>query len=290
MASAWHRRHGSDACGRRLAGACLLVALAAGCKSGTWAVKPPSWGLGGAASASSPAEAPALEKDVTKPSAMAKPYPTTDTPEAYSLAGTPGTVPTTAPLIEPSSVTYGAAAPAAQPSPQPLQQPDPVGPQVGPYASLQPAAAPAVAGVDPAAAATAGLAAAPAFGEAAPPATARVADARAAEAWPTPSATPATAIDPRYGQAPGSRFSTSFQPPVSEPAMTPLPSAPVAPPGPPPAAPADQLPGGIAPPKRRSDPGYRPGGTSSYRQGRAILAGDDAAGGVVPASLETSVP
>ena len=38
---------------------------------------------------------------------------------------------------------------------------------------------------------------------------------------------------------------------------------------------------------RRPDPGYRPGGTSSYRPNRAILADDDAAGGPIqPVAFE----
>lgn len=55
-----------------------------------------------------------------------------------------------------------------------------------------------------------------------------------------------------------------------------------------PTRPAGQvLPGSLTPPQRRPDPGYRPGGTSSYRPNRAILADDPAAEtDVIPAAFQ----
>lgn len=302
----------------------LLVAVAAGCKSGSWGAKPSWWGFGGTPQSSSLATAPGFDKDVVKPSETAKPYPTTNTPEGYALSAATSTdaarpAGTAAPaLVAPSTVTYGAApplAPPVQPSPAATAAAAPaaIGPQVGPYASIQPQAQtpPPPGALDPAAAATAGLAAAPAFGDAQPPAAqppaARYADARASETWaasPPPVAAtggmqpvpaPAATTDARYGQATGSRFGTASlePPPIDPPAAAPLAPAMAAPPAtapavaPPAAPPGNPLPGGISPPQRRPDPGYRPGGTSSYRPSRAILAGDEPpAAGVMPASFE----
>ncbi|MFM8415257.1 MAG: hypothetical protein ACKOCX_11105 [Planctomycetota bacterium] len=319
MAGARHRRQRFQAQAQGAATLLLLVGVLSGCKSGSWAAKPSWWG--GGAGSSSLASAPAFDGDVKKPSEAAKPYPTTETPEAYSLARAPGgdAAPAT-PTIEATSVTYGATPPptsqAAAPPPAAVTPPPaaPIGPQVGPYASLQPATPNPSA--DPAAAVTAGLAAAPAFGEAAAPAATRVADARGSDAWASAPPPAATGADARYGTANGSRFSSAFQPAAAEPpAMAPLaapaaappaPAASFAPPAPasidpaptatppgfppatPPAATADPLPGSISPPRRRADPGYRPGGTSSYRPSRAILADDESATGVVPASFEAA--
>jgi hypothetical protein len=306
----------------------MLGVLAAGCKSGSWGAKPSWWSFGGTAETSSLATAPSFDKDVVKPSEAAKPYPTTSTPDGYALTGATATDPGrqaagAAPgLVAPSTVTYGTTSPAtppAQPSPAATAAaaPTAIGPQVGPYAGIQPQpqqhTPPPPGAIDPAAAATAGLAAAPAFGAAeaplAQPPAARYADARPVEAWaaspPPPTATqpppaamqpaPAAAVtgDSRYGQATGSRFGapTGFEPP---PAAAPLEPAWTAPPAttapttlPPPAAGGAQLPGGMTPPQRRPDPGYRPGGTSSYRPSRTILASDEPpAAGVTPASFE----
>ena len=145
---------------------------------------------------------------------------------------------------------------------------------------------------------------------AAPPAP-RMADARAAD---PAAAIPAAALPAeaaayggsRYSGASGSRFagaeSASFSPPAAAPPASysspietgfPAPAAAspfAAPPASlPPAAPA--APGLLQPsaqPVRRPDPSYRPGGTSSYRPSRTILA-DDAAPSpatVRPASYE----
>lgn len=323
MAGPRHRRQQFQAQVRGSAALLLLVSLLVGCKSGSWAAKPSWWG--GGAGSSSLASAPAFDGDVKMPSEANKPYPATETPEAYSLARAPGgdatpTAPAT-PAVEPTSVTYGATPPptnqatASPAAVAPAQPAAPIAPQVGPYASLQPAQA--TSSVDPAAAVTAGFAAAPAFGEAASPtAPTRVADARGADSW-TSAPPPAAGIpDPRYGTATGSRFSTAFQPgaqpeptatapiaappappappaasvaPPSSPSIDPVPAAtvPGLPPATPPAA-IEALPGTMSPPQRRTAPGYRPGGTSNYRPNRAILADDDTTGDVVPASFEAA--
>lgn len=311
----------------------VLAALATGCKTGSWGAKPSWWSFGGPAPAgSSLTAAPSFDADPTKPSAVAKPYPTTNTPEGYALDGSaqPAVAAATAPAtVEPAAVTYGTTVAARAEQPEPSFQPGSpaaaatVGPQVGPYASLeQPAAVPPAAN-DPAAAAMAGFGAAPAF-EAepppaaqspiptAPPAGTRVADARGSAAWPAATSPEAGGGDSRYGEVTGSRFGGGFAPasqPVgtaaAAPAFEPNPSLDPAPslqpspampaamgttpplgqPTPPPAASA--LPGGLAPPTKRPDPGYRPGGTSSYRPNRAILADDESAvGPVQPVAYE----
>ncbi|RLS79684.1 MAG: hypothetical protein DWI03_01120 [Planctomycetota bacterium] len=310
---------------RRIGCAAVVVSacFAGGCKSGTWGAKPSWWTFGG--SGQDPAKlasAPAYEGSIPKPSANAKPYPTTTTPDGYVLgeqqragqSAATGAAPST---IEPTTVTYGTksateSATAATPSPAAAPGLSAVAPQVGPYGSLpgepqqpsmaaipQPASQPAAFAPDSPPMPPAGgqgFATAPAAGP-----TARVADARAADNWPatTPPA------DSRYGATSGSRFSgaslapppadvpaapplstpPSAAPPVQVPAAVPPPldSAPVAPPA------SQPLP--AAPGSRRTDPGYRPGGTSSYRPSRAILAGDAPAGdsAVQPASFQTSV-
>lgn len=306
----------------------MLGALAAGCKSGSWAAKPSWWSFGGAAETSSLATAPSFDKDIVKPSESAKPYPTTSTPDGYALTGATATDPgrqaaaaTPAGLVAPSTVTYGTTSPAAPPAqPAPATTvaaaPTAIGPQVGPYAGIQPQpqTPPPPGAIDPAAAATAGLAAAPAFGAAeaplAQPPAARYADARPVESWaaspPPPAAmqpAPPAAVpaDSRYGQATSSRFGApaGFEPgpvppPVQPPATAPLEPAWTTPPAttaptilPSPAGGSEQLPGGMTPPQRRPDPGYRPGGTSSYRPSRTILASEEPpAAGVTPASFE----
>jgi hypothetical protein len=61
----------------------LLAVAAVGCKSGSsWTAKPSWWTFGG--SGEDPAKlaaAPPATTDATKPSATAKPYPTTTTPQ-----------------------------------------------------------------------------------------------------------------------------------------------------------------------------------------------------------------
>jgi hypothetical protein len=298
----------------------VLASLACGCKTGSWGAKPSWLSLGGTAPAGSAlTAAPSFDKAPTKPSEAAKPYPTTTTPEAYALDETSTlapSLPAASGSVEPTAVTYGTTVAARTEQPAgsssgtgfpgtaPAQNPS-VAPQVGPYASLQqPANTPRATPTDPAAAAMAGFGAAPAFeAETPPPSRAglatmppegtRVADASGSSAWSAGSGTPSAGLtggqDPRYGQNPGSRFSssTSFQPaaqPEQEPAFRPLaaPAAmvpgmnelPAADPSALPASPPSALPGAVSPPTRRRDPGYRPAGTSSYRPNRAILAED----------------
>lgn len=306
-----------------LLGLVVWAGLATGCKTGSWAAKPSWWSSAGTPPASSLTAAPSFDKDVAKPSETAKPYPTTNTPEGYALSETTNTdasrpnAGATAALVEPTSVTYGVTPPPAAAQPTPVAAPAAVaaaavGPQVGPYASLQPQSAtpPPPGSIDPAGAVTAGMAAAPAFGEATPPGGqvppaqpfaaqppgARYADATPSQSWaaaPPPAAPPATAansptpgLDNRYGEANGSRFAP-VDSGLSAPPAAAFPAAPPA--ATPPAAGGEVLPGAITPPKRRADPGYRPGGTSSYRPGNTILAGDEPTGsGVVPASFEAA--
>lgn len=144
--------------------------------------------------------------------------------------------------------------------------------------------------------------------QAAPPAP-RMADARAAD---PAAAIPAAALPAeaaaayggsRYSAASGSRFagaeSASFSPPAATPpasysspaepgfpppaAASPFAVPPASPPSAAPAAPGLLQPS--AQPVRRPDPVYRPGGTSSYRPSRTILA-DDAA--PLPSTVRTA--
>jgi len=140
---------------------------------------------------------------------------------------------------------------------------------------------------------------------------ARMADARSAD---PAAAIPAAALPAEAAAGPGSRYSTntgsrfsgaeaaSFPPAVTSqpapygslpdaglpasPPASPFAAPAAAPPAGPPAAPGFLPPSGQ--PVRRPDPGYRPGGTSSYRPSRAILADDPSpvSGEVRTASFE----
>ncbi len=250
----------------------------------------------------------------------------TKTDTGRSAASPPGLVEPTAVTYGATPPPAAAQPPAAAPPPASVAG-QAVGPQVGPYGSLQTQSPtpPPPATIDPAGAATAGMAAAPAFGEANPPLAAsplaqmppaqpaipqppaaRYADASGSQAWPaSPPPAPAAAIPPaaaappsdgRYGEANASRFGSPAggfaAPPAAAPPIAPIetpPAMPAASPAAPPATGGDVLPGAVAPPKRRPDPGYRPLGTSSYRPGQTILTGDEpAAAGVVPASFEAA--
>lgn len=308
-----------------LAAIALLLAAASGCKSSSWASRP-SWMGGVTPSASTLGAAPSFDKTVAKPSETAKPYPTTTTPEGYVLSDTTqtaGTASATGPApTEPSAVTYGSTAAAAQPADPrayrqapttPATAPESITSQVGPYAALEPASVPTPS-ADAAATVTAGLAAPPAFGEAAapgtspvPPASERMADSRSSGWVPTPPTQPTQLAPPlqpanqapvggqdsRYGAAPASRFSGGSQqltPPAPagfvDPGTLPpaVPTAPVLP------ATQPTLPGTIQPPTRRADPGYRPGGTSSYRPTKSLLAGEEDAPLVQPVSFDSAPP
>jgi len=205
-----------------------------------------------------------------------------------------------------------------------------ISPQVGPYgtapqSALQPdqplptPSSPAYAGAPAAASAAAFAAPAAASESRFDGGATRVADARAADGWaaPPPAAPPA-AGESRYAGG-GSRFSgIDAAPPAAGASAAPVPGAaafpteptppavPTAPPAAafPPAAAAVMpapatLPPAAAPPPaapptptRRPDPGYRPGGTSSYRPSRTILAGDAGSGseGVRQASFQMDAP
>lgn len=220
----------------------------------------------------------------------------------------------TAPAIAaavPAAVTYGSTPPPASTAQPPAAakgtslssivpqadstQPAPAGAaQVGPYATLpgqipaagssQPLVPPPLAPGMNSSPPLAGVPAAGAF-----PATAgyepapRVADSRAGDAYGlTPAAPTQPAANPagasRYSGSMSSRFGGAIEPPPVAPLATPsaIPTAPAALPGSAPAgfgAPAS--PGfPPAPPARRPDPGYRPGGTSSYRPSQSILVED----------------
>ena len=154
MASASLQRVGFGPTARGLL-VVLLAVAAVGCKSGSsWTAKPSWWTFGG--SGEDPAKlaaAPPATTDATKPSATAKPYPTTTTPEGYvmenaqraaqtQVAASTSQAPTT-PASEPTAVTYGSKPPAAA-TPSPPSQMAAAGagagnlsgiaPQVGPYA------------------------------------------------------------------------------------------------------------------------------------------------------------
>lgn len=318
--------------------AVVTVALmASGCKSGAWNAKPSWWAFGQAApgGASSLASAPAFEGDVTKPSATAKPYPTTSTPQAYALDAKPAPSAATADVQQP--VTYGSTPPpanlaqwgnaAAQPSMPGGRDASPIRPQVGPYAAsnggagersaavaAQAPAAQSPSGWSPTSAAAPAAATVtsspPAYGAAlaepplsdlpsgapggSPPGAPgpRVADARAASPGWTGSggdaSLPSPPADSRY--ASGSRFSdgqAALAPSVvAPPPAGPLPAE-VKPLDSPPPMTAPPVPS--AAPARRPDPGYRPGGTSSYRPGRTSIAAGPEAGGVQPASFAAPV-
>lgn len=333
-----------------------LAGSAAGCKSGTsWTSKPSWWSFGGGTpDAAKLADAPPAG-EVSKPSATAKPYPITSTPEGYVLsdkqrveqASAAAAIPQSPPPAA-TAVTYGSTPPATTASTAAAPQGPPatgglssITPQVGPYGSpsagptaidslpatasaasspplapMQPPPASAYPGAapPPAAVGGAGLAAAvPAEQRFGSPAE-RVADARSAPSWQAPPETAPQAPGSRYDTATGSRFSGGgFSAPPPAPAADPFagqpaamlpppasfppaaPPAAVSPPAvpPPPAMPAT-LPPTSAPsvPTRRPDPGYRPGGTSSYRPSRTILAGGEDAGdaAVQPASFQTELP
>lgn len=300
----------------------LLVAGVTGCKTGTAGMKPSWWTFGGGPKeeASKLAAAPSFNGGTEKPSASAKPYPTTTTPNGYVLnGGSPaaGAVATTEPAAATAPVTYGvtpppakadpvaiATAPAAATSAPTAGSLSAISPQVGPYAALpsEPPAAPN--DLPPLQAITAAPAAAGAagYGTLPPPDMQRVADARGSAGWPAQQPA-AVSAGSRYESAPGSRFggggsaidqalpspaAAAFPAAAMPAALEPLPAAPpsaAAPLAVPPSTPAPGFPpppaAGVppavpasVPPPRRPDPVYRPGGTSSYRPNRAILAAD----------------
>lgn len=307
-------------CGAWVAAACLLV-VASGCKSGASFSKPTSWwALGGSKDSGQLASAPPFEDgasdsgNVSKPSSMASPYPTTTTPQGYVMDTDPaapaaaqaaaGQLPNYPSTDDAAPVTYG------QPAPTPMTYPDTAGmagaaamggtvggiaAQAGPYATL-PAATPTPASV---VAATPEDAVIPSriadsrlgssFGDSVVPAQTTPPTATgydtSGQAFPSPA-------ESRYGDTNPSRFGGSSFGAAAGTAATP--AAAVAAPPPSPSNPAsafpaadspapfstDPLPSSPAgssppatPPRRRPDPGYRPGGTSSYRPSSSILVG-----------------
>jgi hypothetical protein len=191
------------------------------------------------------------------------------------------------PPIGPSSMP---AAPTAVPTEAPLP---------GMAGSAFPAAVPPsqASSFEPAAARMADSRFAPAAAPAAPPAAAPVSPAAISPpVSATLAADPAVTGGSRYGSSSGSRFAgtaeagfpssaagpsafpASYGRPDEPPAATPAvpPAAPFSAPAAYPAAPA-AAPGLLQPssqPVRRPDSGYRPGGTSSYRPSRSLLADD----------------
>lgn len=305
-------RHGLRVLGAASIGIALL-ALATGCRSGTTTFAAPSWWSFGGAGGADPeklATAPRFEGKsadgaIAKPSQTATPYPTTTTPEGYSIAGaTQGQAagPVAAnPPAEQSAITYGSPPPATQASAPPAMPAAPAaastpvappsnGPQVGPYASL-PGAIPTVQNsqslAPPPLAPAAGPAASSPLAGSSPgafPATAGYEPATRMADAPAPTVTDPSAAS-RYSASTSSRFGGAMPQSPTGPAAAPaaVPAAPSAaaplspgfdPPAAPPASPAG---GATAPTTRRPDPGYRPGGTSSYRPAQAILADEQPA-------------
>jgi hypothetical protein len=287
----------------------LLLGGLSGCKTGTSFGKPTWWSFGGGGNAEAEklASAPpygeaakAADGSLVKPSASATPYPTTTTPQSYAVSG-PGTAPASVAAAPPAAgdapITYGktpppamAAAPVAAPAAAAASA-APIAAQTGPYATI-PAAPPAPAAAipitDPAAVQPSSrIADARGFEPAGVPPAAPTASAFGAASQAAPPPAPLTS-DSRYGSALGSRFSgePSTMPAASG-ALVPPPASPfgAAAPAAPPAPPAS-LP--TTPPTRRPDPGYRPGGTSSYRPAKTILVGEpDRAAAVRTAAFES---
>ena len=318
--------HRGRGCRRATQVACLvcLAALATGCKTGSSMSS--SWlGLGmGGPDPATLAEAPPFEGNTTKPSATAKPYPTTSTPESYALQqeALPEAAGQVAAAAPQTPVTYGS-------TPVPAEQPAAAtaavataapAAQVGPYQQMPAAPAqPSAAAGFPAAATmandtTAGYGQPQSrFSQASPGVTSpaadlssqpsgrfsAVADQRVAESQPTAAsataafgsrygsplpeaASPVAAAEAgQYGTAPAaSRYGgttasafgspdTQSPPPAATPAAAGFPEPAVMP-----EQPAGPIGEGLpAPPtSRRPDPGYRPGGTSSYRAAQPIYA------------------
>ena len=143
--------------------ACLIL-VSAGCKSGASFSKPSWWAFGGNTDPSQLASAPPYENEessggtgVSKPSAMASPYPTTTTPESYVMAGEAPRSSSSSPSERSASqlpqypstddatpITYGQSNPSmSYPETgkianvnEAIQTPAGVSAQTGPYATL----------------------------------------------------------------------------------------------------------------------------------------------------------
>lgn len=304
--------------GAFVAAAASLVLVASGCKSGGSFSKPSSWwAFGGSNDPAQLASAPPFddkapaEGGVAKPSSMASPYPTTTTPQGYVMNDATAT-PAASPALAQASanqlpnypstddaapITYGQPAPAAMTYPDTAEMAGAaaaggaaggIAAQTGPYATV-----PTVS--EPPAPLT------PATPDTVVTPPARIADSRGGSSFgdsvtPAPAATPLGAPESRYGDVNASRFGGSGfgaaaaatappMAPATEPPLSSNPAsafpAPVSPPLPP--APAgSSLP--ATPPRRRPDPGYRPGGTSSYQPSSSILVGGPSADPAVRAA------
>ena len=285
----------------------------------------PSWGSLGMSGPdpATLAEAPTFERDTTKPSATAQPYPTTSTPDSYALQPSeqalpgdqalPAMVATTSPPPQ-SPVTYGAAPPADQPTtpaPSAVASASPQ-PQVGPYQAV-PAAVPVAAGSLASApqasdttsrfnSAAASTSTPPMAGSAASGRFSSLGDQRVAGLQPSASiagsrfsSPPAVGspVSPAFSEtasgepSSGSRFSEMPPSSVGTPAVpfpetrsnaqqsessmnSPEASPLTAPQGHPSLeAPMHSPP--VPPTSRRPDPGYRPGGTSSYQPAGPVI-------------------
>jgi hypothetical protein len=286
----------------------LVIAVAAsvasaGCRTSSWSA-PSSWSMfGGQPKTENSLAATAAPPpgDITKPSATAQPYPTTSTPQSYSLTGATD-IPGTPAAADVGPVVYGSTPPPSAPaavaaagrSPDPAPPDTPlaaIAPQVGPYASSGGGAANAWAAPPPVA--TPESSPYPALPPGAPSAgspPARLAENTPATSWSAAaeSAVAEAGTSSRYS-AGASRFSSPAAAPAGtatdSAAFQPLFGAPAAAPPPPPASTFDQAVPPPAPPaampsmlpaaapQRRPDPGYRPGGTSSYRPQPDVMTG-----------------
>ncbi|MFM7108765.1 MAG: hypothetical protein ACKOZU_09250 [Planctomycetaceae bacterium] len=221
-----------DSIARATAGlaACGLLVACVGCQTGSsWMAKPSWMPFGQKEPEAGPLSSkPALAGDVQKPSATAKPYPTTSTPESYAIPDAASQA-STAPGASPAAVTYGSTPPPATTTTAATG--GSVAPQVGPYSpssSALPQEAPAT-GVGPAAATPSAWTAANAAGNPPPPVSTapppwagtpaaaqsqRYADARAASPTWTPGVAEAQPGDGRYEASGTSRFTGGAVPSV----------------------------------------------------------------------------
>lgn len=285
-----------------VAAACVAISTA-GCKSGMSASKPSWWTFGGGqtAGAEKLATAPPFDQaapskgGIAKPSGLASPYPTTTTPESYSMDNVAQTQVAAAPAAQyPATtdagpITYGrvqqaaaetSASRAASAFPSPTGAQASAAPQIGPYAALpaatQAAATPSQASQSEPLTPASRIASSRAGDSYAPAASAAGGQSAFSSGGSVPVTEPASS---RYGEVAPSRFSGPGLASSPSPAtVAPQPTPPMIPDPAPPAftspttEPPSTLPGSV--PRRRPDPGYRPGGTSSYRPSRSILVGE----------------
>ena len=99
----------------------VLLPAASGCKTSSWSAPAwPSFGGTKPGDATKLSSAPAFSGDVAKPSATAKPYPTTSTPQGYVLkgpaGGTSGQQAGAGATADIPPVVYGSTPPPATPA------------------------------------------------------------------------------------------------------------------------------------------------------------------------------